>query len=164
MTNIGREIAALRRMTPKELRARYAEVFGEPTRSGNREAMVKRIAWRLQAQAEGGLSERARRRAEQLARDADLRLTSPRDSNNGAARTAATNTEKPTMIAVTFTGSPSRVGKSPTAKATTAITMQISRPCSFFSERPLIRLPRFFIPSNRAVVGGSEAQMMLKMP
>ncbi len=75
---IGREIAALRRMTPKELRARYAEVFGEPTRSGNREFLIKRIAWRLQSQAEGGLSERARRRAEQLARDADLRLTPPK--------------------------------------------------------------------------------------
>ena len=59
--NIGREIAALRRMTPKELRARYAEVFGEPTRSGNREFLIKRIAWRLQSQAEGGLSEPARR-------------------------------------------------------------------------------------------------------
>ena len=76
--NITREIAALRRMTPKELRARYAEVFGEPTRSGNREFLIKRIAWRLQSQAEGGLSERARRRAEQLARDADLRLTPPK--------------------------------------------------------------------------------------
>ncbi len=75
---IGREIAALRRMTPKELRGRYAEVFGEPTRSGNREFLIKRTAWRLQSQAEGGLSERARRRAEQLARDADLRLTPPK--------------------------------------------------------------------------------------
>ena len=76
--NIGREVAALRRMTPKELRSRYAEVFGEPTRSGNKEFLIKRIAWRLQSQAEGGLSERARRRAEQLARDADLRLTPPK--------------------------------------------------------------------------------------
>ncbi len=76
--NITREIAALRRMTPKKLRGRYAEVFGEPTRSGNREFLIKRIAWRLQSQSEGGLSERARRRAEQLACDADLRLTPPK--------------------------------------------------------------------------------------
>ncbi len=86
--NITREIAALRRMIPKELRARYAEVFGEPTRSGNREFLIKRIAWRLQSQAEGGLSERARRRAEQLARDADLRLTPPKEpSTAGNGRT-----------------------------------------------------------------------------
>jgi hypothetical protein len=44
--NVAREIAALQRMTPKELRQRYAEAFGEPTRSGNRAYLVKRIAWR----------------------------------------------------------------------------------------------------------------------
>ena len=67
--NISRQITALGRMTPKELRSRYAAVFGEPTRSGNKEFLIKRIAWRLQSQAEGGLSDRARRRAEQLARE-----------------------------------------------------------------------------------------------
>ena len=76
--NISRQITALGRMMPKELRVRYAEVFGEPTRSGNKEFLIKRIAWRLQSQAEGGLSDRARRRAEQIARDADIRLTPPR--------------------------------------------------------------------------------------
>ncbi len=82
--NIPRQITALRRMMPKELRVRYAEVFGEPTRSGNKEFLIKRIAWRLQSQAEGGLSDRARRRAEQLARDADIRLTPPRaTASNG---------------------------------------------------------------------------------
>ena len=35
--NIKKEIAALSKMTPKELRVRYAEVFGEPTRSGNKQ-------------------------------------------------------------------------------------------------------------------------------
>ena len=76
--NIGRKITALRRMMPKELRVRYAAVFGEPTRSGNKEFLIKRIAWRLQSQSEGGLSDRARRRAEQIARDADIRLTPPK--------------------------------------------------------------------------------------
>jgi hypothetical protein len=36
------------------------------------------LAWRLQALAEGDLSERTRRRAAELAQDADLRLTPPR--------------------------------------------------------------------------------------
>jgi len=35
-------------------------------------------AWRLQSLAEGNLSERARRRAEELANDADIRMTPPR--------------------------------------------------------------------------------------
>jgi hypothetical protein len=76
---ITRELAALRRLSPRELRARYAEVFGETTAANNRDWLVKRIAWRLQALAEGDLSERARRRAAELANDADLRTTPPRD-------------------------------------------------------------------------------------
>ena len=34
--NLGKEVAALQRMTVKELRARYAEVFGDETRTGNK--------------------------------------------------------------------------------------------------------------------------------
>ncbi len=64
-------------MTVKELRARYAEVFGEETPAHNKAWLVKRIAWRTQALAEGDLSERARRRAAALACDADLRLNPP---------------------------------------------------------------------------------------
>ena len=75
--NVGKEVAALKRMTTRELRARYAEAFGEGTNANNRAWLVKRIAWRLQVQAEGGLSERARRRADELANDADLRLSPP---------------------------------------------------------------------------------------
>lgn len=65
-------------MSPAELRDKYLEVFGEPTRSGNREFLFKRLAWRIQSLAEGGLSERARQRAAELARDADIRMTMPR--------------------------------------------------------------------------------------
>ncbi len=75
--NIAREVAALKWMTVKELRGRYAEVFVETTRSGNKDWLWKRIGWRMQANAKGGLEERARRirgRAEEIAIDANLRL------------------------------------------------------------------------------------------
>jgi hypothetical protein len=75
--NVGAEVAALPRMAVQDLRTRYAEVFGECTRSGNRAWLIKRLAWRLQALAEGDLSERARQRATELACDADLRSTPP---------------------------------------------------------------------------------------
>ena len=39
---------------------------------------IRRVAWRLQALAEGDLTERARERALMLAADADLRLRAPR--------------------------------------------------------------------------------------
>ena len=78
MLNVAKELAAMERMTIDQLRARYAEVFGEPTRSRHKEYLIKRIIWRLQANAEGGLSERAMRRAAELANIADLRVTAPR--------------------------------------------------------------------------------------
>jgi hypothetical protein len=65
------------RLTTKQLRERYAEVFGESTAANNRTWLIRRIAWRLQALAEGDLSERARSRAVELARDADLRMGPP---------------------------------------------------------------------------------------
>ena len=78
LVNIGKEVAALQRMTLKELQAKYAEIFSEATRVGNKAWLIKRIAWRLQSLGEGDLSERARSRAAELARDADLRLSPPR--------------------------------------------------------------------------------------
>jgi hypothetical protein len=72
------EITALRRLTIKQLRGRYAEVYGEGTSASNRTWLIKRIAWRLQALAEGDLTERARQRAAELANDADLRLCPPK--------------------------------------------------------------------------------------
>jgi hypothetical protein len=72
--NIVNEVAALQRMTIGQLRQRFAELFGEGTAASNRIWLVKRIVWRLQALAEGDLSQRARRRAAELACDADLRL------------------------------------------------------------------------------------------
>jgi len=60
--NVAREVAAMWRMTVPELKRRYTEVFGEECRSRHKWFLVKRIAWRLQANAEGALSEQARRR------------------------------------------------------------------------------------------------------
>jgi Protein of unknown function (DUF2924) len=81
----------LQRLTLNELRDKYAEVHGEPTRTGNRTWLIRRIAWRLQALAEGDLSARARQRAAELAHDADLRVLAPR-----ATQTAADTAQTPT--------------------------------------------------------------------
>src|SRR5215472_17395531 len=75
---LAQELANLGSLTVNQLRARYAALFGETTRVGNKPWLVKRIAWRLQALAEGDLSQRARQRALELAHDADLRLSPPK--------------------------------------------------------------------------------------
>lgn len=71
-------IERLPTMTVAQLRDHYHATFGEPTASRHKTWLVRRIAWRLQANDEGGLSERALRRAAELAQDADIRLTPPR--------------------------------------------------------------------------------------
>jgi hypothetical protein len=84
MLNVAQKVGELRRMTVGELRREYAAVFGEQTRSYHKEFLVRRIAWRMQANAEGGLPERARQRALEIADDADLRLRAPGRANPGA--------------------------------------------------------------------------------
>jgi hypothetical protein len=60
-TEIREEIEALRNLTTAQLKEKYREVFGEETRSNHKQFLFRRIAWRIQANAWGGLSERARR-------------------------------------------------------------------------------------------------------
>lgn len=90
--NVGKEVAALKRMTNKQLRARYAEVFGEETNANNHAWLVKRIAWRVQSLAEGDLSDRARRRATELANDADVRLSPPKAKLSSPGTTDSSKT------------------------------------------------------------------------
>jgi hypothetical protein len=77
--NMTHEMAVLRRLNNRELYSKFAELYGSDARtSKNRVWLIRRIAWRMQALAEGDLSERARQRVAELANDADLRLAPPR--------------------------------------------------------------------------------------
>ena len=76
---ILREMEILRRDSIAEIRLKYRALFGEEPRSKNRYSLIRRLAWRMQALAEGGLSERARQRALEIANDADVRVLGPRD-------------------------------------------------------------------------------------
>ena len=66
-TSVLSQINALRQATVAQLRLEWQRLHGEPTRSRNRDYLWKRLAWRLQELQHGGLSDRARRRIEQLA-------------------------------------------------------------------------------------------------
>jgi len=90
--NVAKEIAALKRMTLADLQRKYAETFGESTKSRHKEFLIRRILWRLQANEEGDLSDRARRRARELAADSDLRLTAPRTGASFSAGPASVGT------------------------------------------------------------------------
>ena len=76
-TELTKELAALPRMPLGKLRDKYIEAFGEPPSGNSRPWLVRRLAWRLQERTLGGLTERAKARAAELADDADLRVVPP---------------------------------------------------------------------------------------
>ena len=78
-TGLRETIEALRHMTVGQLKNKYRDVFGESSRSNHKQFLFRRVAWRIQANAEGGISERARRRALEIADDADLRIRAPKN-------------------------------------------------------------------------------------
>ena len=64
------EIAELQNKTVNQVVQRYEQVFNEECRSRNKQYLIRRIAWRLQANDEGGLSRAALKKAAELAEDA----------------------------------------------------------------------------------------------
>jgi len=91
--SIAADVGRLAKMTVPQLRALYAERFGEATRAHHREFLARQIAWRIQAEAEGGLPEETRQLALAIAREAPLRVRIESAAAHGAAvadRTATT--------------------------------------------------------------------------
>jgi hypothetical protein len=74
-----RSIEELAGLKIPALKKRYRELFGEESKSSNKQFLFRRIAFRLQANAEGDLSERARRRIVDIADDRDLRVRAPKE-------------------------------------------------------------------------------------
>jgi len=89
--SIWHEIDGLRHQTVGQLKVKYREVFGAESRSNHKQFLVRRIAWRLQANAEGDLSERARQRAMALAQEAELRIRAPESFLRQLSGTTATS-------------------------------------------------------------------------
>jgi hypothetical protein len=75
--NMISEINKLRQMTVGELREKWLELYGEPSRSRNKDYLWRRLAWRIQELQYGGLSDRARARIEELAPDGFIRARPP---------------------------------------------------------------------------------------
>ncbi len=72
------QILALKKMTVRELKVKWRELYDEDSRSCNRAYLWRRLAWRVQEIAYGGLSERAKARIAELNKDDDLRMLPPR--------------------------------------------------------------------------------------
>ena len=85
-------IDQLRSLNVIALRKKYQHLFGDQSRSSNKQYLFRRIAWRLQANAEGGLSKRACHRAVQIADEADLRTRAPKGFLSAQVPASATST------------------------------------------------------------------------
>ncbi len=88
MADIAGQLAALNEMTIGQLKEKYRELFGVPTRSRNKPYLQKKLAWRIQELAEGGLTNQARNQIKKLASDAPLRwrASSGGGPNNAPAK------------------------------------------------------------------------------
>lgn len=113
--NVQAEMHRLNAMNAAALKAKYLEVFGEESRSNNGPYLRKRIIWQIQANAMGGLSERARKRAMELADESWLktravtrRKGSPSETGNGIAAA-----EAPHIVITGFHASTKRAAPPP---------------------------------------------------
>ena len=66
-TSMLSEIAKLQRMPVADLQVEWLKLYGEPTRSRNRQFLFRRLAWRIQELQHGGLSDVAKDRIDKLA-------------------------------------------------------------------------------------------------
>jgi hypothetical protein len=73
VASIAVQLDALRVMSVAELHNEYRRLFGEPSHSRNKDYLRKKLAWRIQEIAEGGISTRARDRIEALL-DTNIRV------------------------------------------------------------------------------------------
>lgn len=98
------QLAALETMNVPALAEKYRELYGEPTRSRNRAYLKKRLAWRIEANFQGDLSQGAIARIQQLGDQLperwQMRLGQPA-SEPAAAGDAATKLDAARSTATT---------------------------------------------------------------
>jgi len=87
---IAREVESLADLTVNQLQDKWVEVWNEPCRSRNKDFLRKRIAWKIQANAYGGLSRRALDRACELADETLLKIRGAATPGPGCPETKVT--------------------------------------------------------------------------
>lgn len=105
------EIERLRGMTVGELQTEWQRLYGESTRSRNKTFLFRRLAWRVQELAHGGLSTRATSRIAELAPHSFVRSRTPSAPTDAAMGGEPTSDGQTVPHAVLKTGKTS--GSSP---------------------------------------------------
>ena len=76
VADVAGQLAALNEITIGQLKEKYREVFGEPTRSRNKPYLKKKIAWRIAEFISPELRAKSRERKDRLAQHASILLRS----------------------------------------------------------------------------------------
>jgi hypothetical protein len=90
------QLQELMAMTVSELRAKYLDVFSLACHSRNKDYLRKKIAFRIQELAEGGLSDKAKAKIEELAASVPLRQR--RSRRQSAAVAAPKAAAQPSVL------------------------------------------------------------------
>lgn len=85
------EIAHLTTLPAHALESRHEALFGRKPETNHRQFLFRKIAWRIQADREGGLSEATKELANAIAQEAPLRT---RIMRNAAKRLAGMNSDQ----------------------------------------------------------------------
>jgi hypothetical protein len=88
LNDVPAQLAALDTMMVPQLAEKFQELFGVPTRTRNKPYLQKRLAWRIQELAEGGLPASAVQRIKELGDDLPERWRMKQDAKVRAAAPA----------------------------------------------------------------------------
>ncbi len=102
--SLASRIAALPTMTLAQLQREYRAVYGEDATSKHKEFLWRKIAWGLQANAEGGLADSTRQRALTLANPLHLRVRPPRETTPNSPSSESVGTAPGTVLTRTHRG------------------------------------------------------------
>ena len=99
-SSIDREIQTLGQLSGSQLWKKHQVLFGQPAISRERRHLMRQVAHGLQVAKEGGLSERARRRAAVLVDAADLSVPTAIKGKSSPAKTATRRALLPGTVLV----------------------------------------------------------------
>ena len=88
LASVSAKLAELGALPARELARRYHTLFGVPTRSNNRQFLIRKLAWKIQEDAFGGLTQAAKTRISELGDEVPATWRQRRDEKRGTVAIA----------------------------------------------------------------------------
>ncbi len=95
--DIAAKIEHLKRLTVNDLQDEYLKRYGNESRSSNRQYLLKKLAYRIQEQREGGMSPSGFRRIQELSQGTELRVRPPKEVVREVAKIVESSIRDPRL-------------------------------------------------------------------